>query len=67
VRDQLRVVMIDTMIGAVTISKSRLWTSRVIGGWLALFLAFDSLVKVVKAADWVAVARCIVVGRGPDR
>src|SRR5262245_10387380 len=41
-------VMIDTMTGAVTISKTRLWTGRVIGAWLVLFLAFDTVVKILK-------------------
>ena len=40
--------MIDTTTGAVTISKTRLWTGRVIGGWLVLFLAFDTVVKILK-------------------
>jgi DoxX-like family len=34
--------------GPVTISKARLWTGRVIGAWIALFLAFDTVVKVLK-------------------
>src|SRR5262245_65438699 len=41
-------LMLDTMTGAVTISKTRLWTGRVIGAWLVLFLAFDGAVKALK-------------------
>ena len=42
--------MLDTVTGAVTISKTRLWTGRVIGAWLVLFLAFDGVVKALKMA-----------------
>ena len=31
-----------------SISKTKLWTGRVIGAWLVLFLAFDAVVKVPK-------------------
>jgi len=33
---------------SASISKTRLWTGRVIGAWLVLFLAFDAGVKVLK-------------------
>jgi len=40
--------MLDTTAGAVTVSKTRRWTGRVIGAWLVLFLAFDGAVKALK-------------------
>src|SRR5262245_48918275 len=40
--------MIETMTGPATISKARLWTGRVIGTWIVLFLAFDTVVKILK-------------------
>jgi len=44
--------VVNAMVGSATrsasISKSRLWAGRVIGGWLVLFLAFDAVVKVMQ-------------------
>jgi hypothetical protein len=40
--------MIGSPTGPAAISKSRLWTGRVIGAWVVLFLAFDAGVKVLK-------------------
>src|SRR5262245_35534097 len=41
--------MIETQTrGTATISKTRLWTGRIIGAWVVLFLAFDAVVKVLK-------------------
>jgi len=52
------------MIGSATrsgsISKVRLWTGRVIGAWLVLFLAFDAAVKLLKLR--VAVEGTISLG-----
>lgn len=40
-------VMIRSPTHSASISKSRLWAGRLIGGWLVLFLAFDAAVKVL--------------------
>src|SRR5262245_32102256 len=40
--------MIGSTTGSASISKSRLWASRIIGGWLALFFVFDAVVKILK-------------------
>ena len=45
------------MIGATpvaSISRTRLWTGRVITAWLGLFLVFDAVVKVLKSSAAVA-------------
>jgi len=55
---------VNSMIGSATasssISKARLWTGRVLGAWLVLFLAFDAIVKVLKLS--VAVEGTIRLG-----
>jgi hypothetical protein len=43
-----------------SISKARLWTGRIIGAWLVLFLAFDAAVKILKLS--VAVEGTIKLG-----
>jgi len=40
--------MIGTSQG-VSISRTRLWTGRVITAWLVLFLVFDAMVKILKS------------------
>src|SRR5262245_4646172 len=40
--------MVGSATRSASISKSRLWAGRVIGGWLVLFLAFDAVVKVMQ-------------------
>src|SRR5215510_9915481 len=41
--------MIETLTrDPATITKARLWTGRIIGAWVVLFLAFDTVVKVLK-------------------
>jgi hypothetical protein len=43
--------VVNIMIGLATrsasISKSRVWAGRIIGGWLVLFIAFDAAVKIL--------------------
>src|SRR5262245_31703533 len=40
--------MIEARTGVpAAISKARLWTARIIGAWVVLFLAFDTVVKVL--------------------
>jgi DoxX-like family len=39
--------MIATTNATAPISRTRLWTGRVIAAWLVLFLAFDAIVKVL--------------------
>lgn len=40
--------MIGSTIPSAAISKTSLWTGRIIGAWLVLFLAFDAIVKILK-------------------
>ena len=40
-------IMMGTATPSTSISKSRLWAGRVLGGWLVLFLAFDAAVKAL--------------------
>ena len=39
--------MIGTATRSPSIPKAKLWTGRLIAGWLVLFLAFDAIVKVL--------------------
>src|SRR5215471_4783943 len=39
---------VESATGRRSISKSRRWAGRIIGGWLVLFLAFDAAVKVLQ-------------------
>jgi hypothetical protein len=39
--------MIGTTTPSSSISRTRLWTGRVIAAWLVLFLAFDAIVKAL--------------------
>jgi hypothetical protein len=57
--------MIEALTGGpATISKARLWTGRLIGAWIVLFLAFDTVVKVLKLT--VAVEATTRVGYPED-
>jgi hypothetical protein len=41
-------IMIASASDRASMSKTRLWTSRVLNAWLVLFLAFDAGVKVLR-------------------
>ena len=38
------------MTGNISVSNGRRWTGRILGAWVALFLAFDAVVKVLNAS-----------------
>jgi hypothetical protein len=43
-------IMIGSGTDIVAISNTRRWTGRVIGAWVALFLAFDAAVKILRTS-----------------